>query len=115
MKRIFIDTWGWVNIFNRQEPQHHQVGQLYQALRQTQGTIVTTDYILDEVYPLLFKRIPGEMAQKALEIISDAAEQGYINLAWITPERFDIAQNLRRKFSDKPNISFTDLTSMTVM
>jgi uncharacterized protein len=36
-------------------------------------------------------------------------------LAWITPERFETTQAFRQKFHDKPNISFTDLTSMVVM
>lgn len=40
-----------------------------------------------------------------------------VTLTWffITPERFDAAQTLRLKFHDKPDISFTDLTSMVVM
>lgn len=115
MKALFIDTWGWINIFNRKERHHRQVSQLYQEFRQEQGTITTTDYILDETYTLLFKRIPVEMAQKALETISDEVEKKYVNLIRITPERFEAAQYLRIKFLDKPNISFTGLTSMVVM
>ncbi|MCB2263945.1 MAG: PIN domain-containing protein [Candidatus Thiosymbion ectosymbiont of Robbea hypermnestra] len=84
-------------------------------LRHTESTIVTTDYILDEVYTLLFRRVPLGFAQHALDVLSDAIEQGYITVIWMTPERFEIAQNLRQQFHDKPNISFTDLTSMAVM
>jgi len=36
-------------------------------------------------------------------------------LVWITPSRFEASQKLRLKFQDKPDISFTDLTSMVVM
>ncbi len=115
MRTVFIDTWGWITLFNRKERHHQQVSQLYQDIRQTHGAIVTTDYILDEVYTLLFKRVPVEMAQKALETISTSVEHGYVNVVWITPERFDVAQNLRNTYQDKPDISFTDLTSMAVM
>ncbi len=115
MKTVFIDTWGWINIFNRKERHHQEVSQLYRNLRQKRGIIVTTDYILDEVYTLLFKRVPVDNAKKAVEIISTAIESGYISLVWITPERFNIAQKLRIKFHDKPDISFTDITSITVM
>jgi predicted nucleic acid-binding protein len=115
MKTVFIDTWGWINIFNRKERHHQEVSHLYRNLRQKRGIIVTTDYILDEVYTLLFKRVPVDNAKKAVEIISTAIESGYINLVWITPERFKIAQKLRIKFHDKPDISFTDITSITVM
>jgi uncharacterized protein len=115
MKTVFIDTWGWINIFNRKEPHHKQVSHLYSDLRQKRWIIVTTDYILDEVYTLLFKRVHFDNAQKAVEIISTAIESGYISLVWITPERFNIAQKLRIKFHDKPDISFTDITSITIM
>ncbi len=115
MKALFIDTWGWINLFNRKERHHQQVGQLYKEIRKTQGTIVTTDYILDEVYTLLFKRVPFGVAQNALETTSAAIENGYVSLEWITPERFEVSQNLRLKFQDKPDISFTDFTSMAVM
>lgn len=115
MKTLFIDTWGWINIFNRKEPYHQQVTQLYQKVRKAHGTIVTTDYILDEVYTLLFRRVPAEMAQKALRTISAAVGKGYVSLVRITPERFEAAQNLRIKFHDKPDISFTDITSMVIM
>lgn len=100
---------------NRQERHHQQVSRIYQDIRNTHGTIITTDYVLDEVYTLLFKRVPFETAQKALEAISEAIESGYVSVIWMTPERFEATQKLRRKFHDKPNISFTDLSSMVVM
>lgn len=115
MKTVLIDTWGWITLFNRKEPQHFYVSQLYQRLRQAQGAVVTTDYILDEVYTLLFKRVSIDMAQQAVEALSEAIENGYVNVIWITPERFEAAHTLRLKFRDKPDISFTDLTTMVVM
>lgn len=115
MKTIFIDTWGWVNLFNRKESRHQQVRTLYQDLRSKQISIVTTDYVLDEVYTLLFKRISVDLAMTAIDTISDAIDKGYLDLIWMMPERFEKAQKLRMKFQDKPDISFTDLTSMVVM
>ena len=112
---LFIDTWGWINLFNRRERRHEEVARYYQNARDSRTTILTTDYVLDEVYTLLFKRIPVNSAFSAIEIISDAVDMGYIRLIWITPERFKDAQNLRLKFRDKPDISFTGLTSMVVM
>jgi len=115
MKTLFIDTWGWINLFNRKESHHQQVSQYYQMARSKQTSIITTDYVLDEVYTLLFKRLPVELAQNALETISDSVKNGYLNLEWITPELFKASQKLRLKFQDKPDISFTDLTSMVIM
>ena len=58
MRKVFIDTWGWINLFNRKERHHQQVSQLYKDVQNTSGIIMTTDYVLDEVYTLLFKRVP---------------------------------------------------------
>ncbi len=72
MMTLFIDTWGWFNLFNRKEKHHQQVKKLYKEVRNKQGTIITTDYVLDEVYTLLIKRLPIEKAMTAFESISTA-------------------------------------------
>ena len=105
MKQVFIDTWGWINLFNRKERHHQQVSQFYKDIRKASVDIVTTDYILDEVYTMLFKRVLFETAQTALETLSQAIEDGYVTLEWITPERFEVSHTLRLKFQDKPDIT----------
>lgn len=50
-----------------------------------------------------------------MTLLMERVQLGQIVLEWITPERFQATQTLRQKFYDKPNISFTDLTSMVVM
>jgi predicted nucleic acid-binding protein len=55
------------------------------------------------------------LACKALEAVGQAVAEGYIVLERISPERFEAAQQLRLRLQDKPDISFTDLTSMMVM
>ncbi|MDZ7664123.1 MAG: hypothetical protein U5K27_02135 [Desulfotignum sp.] len=64
---------------------------------------------------MLFKRVLFENAQAAVENLWQAIKDGYVTLEWITPERFEASQTFRLKFQDKPDISFTDLTSMVVM
>jgi predicted nucleic acid-binding protein len=115
MKSVFIDTWGWVSLFNRKERQHEQVSGLYKSIRSTSGQMITTDYVLDEVWTMLFKRVPFSVARDALEAVSGAAAAGYVLLERINPARFEAAQRLRLTLHDKPDISFTDLTTMTVM
>jgi predicted nucleic acid-binding protein len=115
MKSVFIDTWGWVSLFNRKERQHEQVSGLYKSIRSTSGQMITTDYVLDEVWTMLFKRVPFSVARDALEAVSGAVAAGYVLLERISAERFEAAQRLRLTLHDKPDISFTDLTTMTVM
>lgn len=114
-KKLFIDTWGWVVIHNRQEPRHAEVKAFYRKFRLQMGMIYTTDYILDETLTLLFRRLPSRLAKEIVTYLDEATQKGYLSLEWITPERFETAKDLRLRFLDKPTISFTDLTSMAVM
>ena len=71
--------------------------------------------MLDETITLLFKRLPFTTAKGSLAMIDKAIKEGYLQIEWITPERFEKAKRLRLKYKDKPKISFTDLTSMVIM
>ena len=112
---LFIDTWGWVVIHNKREPRHYEVGALYREFRLNGGSIYTTDYVLDETFTLLFRRLPLPLAEESVGLLDEAIKEGYLNLEWVSPERFEEAKELRLRFRDKPKISFTDLTSMVVM
>jgi predicted nucleic acid-binding protein len=113
--KLFVDTWGWLTLYDRRESRHNDVASFYQRFRAQGGHLCTTDYVLDETLTLLFARLPFAQAQQAMTILNQAAEAGYLQLEWMTPERFELAQELRLKFQDKPRISFTDLSSMVVM
>lgn len=113
--KIFIDTWGWLALRDRREPRHQEVKDFYLDFRRQKGTASTSDYVLDETITLLFRRLPFLAADESLKGIEQAVADGYLRLERITPERFEQAIELRRKFQDKPRISFTDLTSMVVM
>lgn len=113
--RLFVDTWGWVTLCNRKEPYHEQVQAFYLAARQQRLFVSTTDYVLDETFTLLFRRLPFPQAVRALTIVDRAIRESYLNLEWITSQRFERAKELRLQLHDKPHISFTDLTSMVVM
>ncbi len=116
MKRgLFIDTWGWVTIHNKREPRHGEINAFYRNFRKQQGTVYTTDYVLDETLTLLFRRLSFYLAKKSVAFLDEAIRKGYLYTEWITPERFEQAKELRLRLQDKPKISFTDLTSMVVM
>ena len=50
-----------------------------------------------------------------MEGIFQAGQAGRLTVERITSRRFTAAWELRKKFQDKPKISFTDLTSMVIM
>lgn len=113
--KLFVDTWAWLTLRDKRESRHEVVTDFYRQLRQKRGTIYTSDYVLDETITLLFKRLSFNIAKKSLAKIDEAIEESYLQMEWVTPERFQKAKELKLKYDDKPKISFTDLTSMVVM
>ena len=113
--KLFIDTWGWIVLGNKREPRHTELTNSYSSWKDQEVMSYTTDYILDETFTLLFRRVPFKEAKHSLDIIDLAIKKGYLRLERITAERFEKAKGLRMKFRDKSRISFTDLTTMVVM
>ena len=113
--KLFADTWGWLTLYDKWESQHEKTVQFYRSFRSQAGVIHTTDYVLDETFTLFFKRLTSPQAKRSMEILINAFWEQDFNLIRITPERFTNTQALRIKYLDKPQISFTDLTSMVVM
>ena len=114
-ERLFVDTWGWLALRDRREARHEEVKSYFQEALQKPGSIYTTDYVLTESLTLLFKRLPFEKAWEEHQQIESARRNDFLDVVWIGRERFDRAIQLRRRYSDKPDVSFTDLTSMVVM
>ena len=113
--KLFIDTWGWLALRDRKEDRHEEIRDLCLDLRGRGCSFYTSDYVLDETFTLLFRRLRFEEAKSSLDVIETAIGDGYLCLERITPERFEKAKSMRMRFQDKPRISFTDFTSMVVM
>jgi uncharacterized protein len=66
---VFVDTWGWMALGHRRDPQHGEVRDLYRQLREEQIPITTSDYVLDELITLLFRRESfDEQSKKSVPI-----------------------------------------------
>ena len=111
---LFLDTWGWVAIGDRADPGHN-AADAQRKLYQATGRLVTTDYVLDETFTALFRQLPFSLTEQYCEGILRTAEMGALSIERITSDRFQAAWRLRLRYSDKPLISFTDLTSFVVM
>ena len=113
--KIFIDTWGWITLTNKRENKHSDVQEFYKSFRKQNGIVYTTNDVLNETFTLIFRRLPIAAAFSAIDFIEDAVKTNYLIIDWVNQQRFEKAKLLRRKYSDKPRISFTDLTSMVIM
>ena len=113
--KLFVDTWGWLAIEDRKDPKHAEALDCYRQRIAVKGRVITSDYVLDETYTFLFRHRPFAEAWKFLEAIHASVARGTVSLQPVTPERFMATVEMRRKLSDKPRISFTDLTSFVIM
>jgi len=112
---LFVDTWGWLALRDRRERRHQEAKAVFEEALSRRLAIVTTHFVLDETFTLLFRRLPFHEAKASMELRTTSCEEGMVTLALVWPMRFNAALVLRVKFKDKPLISFTDLSSMAVM
>jgi len=112
---VFVDTWGWIALGHRRDSRHTEVKRIFQELRHHRISIYTSDYVLDELITLLFRREVFYEATRFIDGIWAAADLTHVQIERVTSDCFSAAWELRKRFQDKPRISFTDLTSMIIM
>jgi uncharacterized protein len=109
--KLFVDTWGWVAVADRRDGGHEAATEIFRQARRSGGAI-TSNFILDETFTHLFKRRPFE---EAWNFTTTVVQSPFIDIQEVTGSRFSRAIELRKQFSDKPRISFTDLSTMAIM
>jgi uncharacterized protein len=109
--KLLIDTWGWLVLEDSRDPSHQAASRTYAEAVRTSGDVFTTNFVLDETISLLFRRRPFEEVARFMRGLLTSPS---IGIEEITPARFRKAFDLRLMFRDKPDISFTDLTTMIV-
>jgi uncharacterized protein len=112
---VFIDTWGWLVLGHSREARHVEVREIYSEYRKSNRLLYTSDYVLDELITLLYRREIYAEATRFVDGIMLAAANSQLRVERVTAERFEAAWQLRKRFQGKPRISFTDLTSMVIM
>jgi uncharacterized protein len=112
---LFVDSWGWLVLAETCDPLHQAVLEIRRIDAANGLPWITTDYVLDETITRLFSKFPFHEADFFCQGIFDAAETGFLRIETVTADRFQRAFALRRRYHDKPRISFTDFTSFAVM
>ena len=112
---VFVDTWGWLALGHRADAHHEAVKEVFRTRQAVPALLHTSDYVLDELITLLFRRESHEVASRFLDGLLADQVAGRLLIHRVTGERFLAALGLRRRFHDKPLISFTDLSSMSIM
>jgi len=114
VETVFIDTWAWLALANRRDTNHEFAKAYYAKLTTSGCKLVTSDYVLDELITALFRNVVYTSAVQFIESLLAAITTNRVLLERVTEPRFISAWSLRRKYKDKPDISFTDFTSMAI-
>lgn len=109
--RLFVDTWGWMTLADPLTSRHAAALECYEEYSGS-GRVFTSNYVLDESLTLLFRRLRFDAAYRFSKAV---LESSFVAVETVTEGRFRAAFELRRRFSDEPNISFTDLTTIVIM
>ncbi len=106
---IFVDTSAWFALFVDTDDHNRRVRNWVDANYSV--TMITTDYVVDELLTLARARGRKHKADFAGERILSGE---IADLEFVTVNDFSAAWTMFRKYSDK-NWSFTDCTSFVVM
>jgi len=101
---VFVDTGAWFAYFVRRDPDHNSARDWVST---DESPLVTSDYILDELFTLLKIRESHALSVAAGKVLT---EERICQIIKITPEDFTRAWAIFVNFSDK-GWSFTDCTS----
>jgi predicted nucleic acid-binding protein len=68
-RAIFMDSWAFLALANRRDGHHQLAICILEEIKAKEYSMVTSDYILDEVITSLFKKVNFDGAQKFVEAL----------------------------------------------
>jgi predicted nucleic acid-binding protein len=111
MKRLFVDTAGWMAMADAKDPLHQQSLHSRDLSLEKGAILVTSNYILDETLTLIRMRLGIDAAEKWWGLVSESPR---CDVKWITPDHAEKALHFFFRWRDQ-SFSFTDCTSFILM
>ncbi len=109
---IFVDTGAWYALKATNDRFHDDAVTFYDVLMTGRhGSLIVSDYILDETATLLMNTKGGGIATGFLD---EALQSKSVRLIWVDPQLFHQAAKTFKSGSDR-GWSFTDCTSFELM
>jgi len=112
---ILVDTWAWVALAAKRDQHHRRAKAVHKRLQRARQLYVSTNFVISEVIAHLYTTLTAEQAEAFVNALLAAVDEGTFQLVHVSADQFRRAWGLRRKYHDKPDISFVDFTSMVVM
>jgi predicted nucleic acid-binding protein len=114
MRRIFVDTGAWDAIADKGDRNHTKALQFRDDIA-GKYTLVTTNYILDELYTLLLLNIGYQQTLHFKSTLDVLTEERILEVIWVTEKITEEAWKIFEQFNKDKQWSFTDCTSYAVM
>lgn len=114
MKRLFVDTSAWDDIADKGD-KNHAIALQFRDDIAGQFILVTSDYILDELYTLLLMNVGYQQSIQFKSKLEVLIAENVLEVVWVTHDIHDRAWQTFRKFNVDKQWSFTDCTSYTYM
>jgi len=111
MKILFADTSGWMACADNNDPVHHKALAARNYWLQSGGTLLVTDYVVDETLTLLRMRLGLPAAKTWWDSVSASPR---VRIQYLSGDILESARACFFKFRDK-TYSFTDCTSFAAM
>ena len=108
---IFIHTSAFLALENRKDEYHKPALIFRDSLLKSKEPLLTSDYVLDEIYTIIRLRAGHTIAVEFGEMIQAT---GLVEIKYLPKEILREAWHIFKSFSDK-QFSFTDCTSFTLM
>lgn len=109
--KLFVDTSGWVALFNQRDRNHKAAKELWERLVRKRPSLYTSDYIIDETITLLRVRGGFEVAKKGGQNLFGSR---ILSLLKVSYSELLESWELFQKYPEH-GFSFTDCTSFVLM
>ncbi len=114
MKRIFIDTWAWVALLDRQDRNHEKAGQMNDKLLDDGYFFVTSNFVFGEALTALRYRVGYEESLHFREVFTQLIKGRLLKVWRVTEAIEDQAWQIFTKYHDQ-DFSWVDCTSFALM
>ena len=111
--KVFIDTSAFIALILKGESFHEKLVNQYKVYKKSRAQLITSDYILDELYTRCVYRAGSHGAKLATNLIKEAVTSNELTVLEVGSSIFQKAEPIFLKFSDN-KISFTDATSFVL-
>jgi len=111
MRRIFVDSSGWIALYNRRDGHHARAEQAFKSLQNTAVRLITSDYVIDEALTHIRAWSGHATAVKFGEVI-----RSHPLVEWtdVDADTWDAGWDIFVRYDDR-EFSLTDCISFAIM